>query len=104
MSVVASHAPAVDSFTSSVSGTEKLISRGQFNISLDFATGTGAGTVVLQRKLPGEAAYHTVTDAEGDAASWTGDLNTSWFEPEVSAYYKFVCTFTSGTIASRIGQ
>lgn len=101
---MASRSVLSTSFTSSTtSGAFTLRQAGEFNILLDFTTGTFVGTATLQRSYDGSTWYN-VTDAQGNVASWTADLNTAWFEPEAGVQYRWNVTRTSGTLATRLSQ
>jgi hypothetical protein len=90
--------------SSSTQSTAKRC-EGSFNLFLDFTTGSFVGSVTLKRKLYGQAAFHTVTDAQGNAATWTADLNTTWYEPTIGgAQYEWDVTRTSGDLVAGLGQ
>ena len=83
-------------FTSAVPG-EGIAVNDEANISLDFTTGSGIGTVVLQRSFDGG-----VTWKPGAIATYTADVEEGLITRE-PIQYRFNCTvFTSGIIAARI--
>lgn len=88
---------AVDDATDSVrvSGTEA--SR-IFLYTVDFSTGTGVGTVVLERSIGNEVNWETVaTHTSGVSTSYDDGLDN-----EV-VYYRLRCSaYTSGTIAASL--
>ncbi len=83
-------------FTSATE-SDTIALTGLFNISIDYATGSGVGTVELQRSFDNGATWHTTdtfttdTETNGEAAS---DL-----------LWQLDCTaYTSGTIACILEQ
>lgn len=72
-----------------------------FNLFLNFDT-PGVGSATLVRAFDGGSTYYTVTDAQGNAATWTANLNTTWIEWEDNVTYKWDVTRTSGSIIARI--
>ncbi len=87
-----------ESFTST--GTSKQIPlRDDFNVSIDFSTGSGVGTVELQRSFDKGNTWHT-TDTYTSDAEQIGDATG-----EGSIIWRLNCSaFTSGTIIARISQ
>lgn len=102
---MASKSKLTTTFTSSTTSSGYLMRLGgSFNIVLDFTTGVFVGTAVLQRSFDDGTTWQNVTDAQGNVASWTADLNTVWYEPEDNVYYRWNVTHTSGTLATRFSQ
>lgn len=76
---------------------------GYFNMQL---SGTWVGQVQLENSFDGGVNWNVVSlDATGAKAVYTGNVNTSVFEPEIGVLYRWNCTnYTSGTINYRISQ
>jgi hypothetical protein len=74
-----------------------------FNVSL---SGTWAGTALLKRKLPGEAAFSTFTVAGAAGGSWTANLNeaATIIPVEAGEQYAIYWTRVSGSLVYRLGQ
>lgn len=84
------------SFTSAVAG-DPMNAKGLFNISVEFTTGSGVGTVALQRSFDGGTTWRTVEQ-------YTSDTEKVGEAPE-NIQYRLNCTaYTSGTIEGRISQ
>lgn len=84
------------SFTSAVP-SEQVALNSDFNLSLDFSTGSGVGTVELQRSFDDGVTWETTdtisSDTENNGLA-VGNL-----------VWRLNCTaFTSGTIAGRLEQ
>ncbi len=76
--------------------TDWLQVEGDFNISLDFSTGSGVGTVVLEVSYDGETAKPTAIESfTADAEKVGNSPGNVWFRLRCTAY-------TSGTIAARL--
>lgn len=85
---------AINSFTSAVAGNE-MNAEGDFNISLDFTTGSGVGTVALERSFDGGVTWKKVKEYTADAEEVGNSAG--------SLLHRLNCTaFTSGTIAAEI--
>ncbi len=65
------------------------------NVSVDFTTGSGVGTVAVQRSLDGGATWHTVESYTADAEKIADSAGGAMFRLNCTAY-------TSGTIAGQI--
>ena len=86
------------SFTSAVPSDDTVPLIGLFNLSVDFTTGTGVGTVELQRSFDNELTWKTVD-------SFTADNESVGDAAENSVRWRLNCSaFTSGTITARISQ
>lgn len=73
-------------------------------INLQFS-GTWGGTVVLKRKLPGQASYSAITLGASAYGSYTTNINEPvWEEPEAGTLFILDFTRTSGTLGYRISQ
>lgn len=82
------------SFTAAAS-SDPLSTDGPFNISLDYTTGAGAGTVGLYRSFDSGVTWHLVEE-------FTGNTQKIADSPE-RILHKLECTvFTSGSIAGRL--
>lgn len=69
---------------------------GDFNLSLDFTTGGGSGTVDLQRSFDDGSTWETTDSiSANDERNGLAVSNLLW---------RFNCTHTSGTIACRLEQ
>ena len=92
---------ALISSTKSFTGTgtsDPISLRDDFNVSLDFTTGTGIGTVELQRSFDQGNTWFT-TD------SFTADDEKIGDATRENLRWRLNCTaFTSGIIAARISQ
>ena len=78
---------------------------GEFNFRLDFSTGTGVGTVEVQRSFDGGATWQAIGKPDLSAASFTGNVDGGGKEVERGILYRLRCTaFTSGTIAYRLSR
>lgn len=74
---------------------------------IDFATGTGVGTVTLERSTDDGRTWATARKPDFTNASWTNaDVNVDFdIDAEGGGQFRFHCTaFTSGTIYTRIGR
>lgn len=90
-----SAAKVEESFTSVTAGSA-MNTDGAFNISIDFTSGSGVGTVALERSFDG-STWHTVKEYTADAQE-VGDC------PE-RIKHRLNCTaYTSGTISGRLSQ
>ena len=85
-----------DTFTSATTGAKTLMT-GAFNVSVDFTTGSGVGTVALQRSFDDGVTWKTVktyTSGAEELADCPDDV-----------LYRFNCTaYTSGTIKCIMSQ
>lgn len=78
-----------------VGASASTVAYGYFNASV---SGTFVGTVQLQRKLPGQASFNTVT-------TYTTPTEAQDQEIEDGTEYRFNCSaYTSGTITYRLSQ
>lgn len=76
--------------------TDWLQVSGEFNISVDFTTGSGVGTVILERSFDG------VTAKPGVLETYAADMEKVGSNPE-NIFVRLRCSvFTSGTIAARL--
>lgn len=83
-----------ESFTGTGAGSS-MTTTSDFNISIDFTTGLGSGTVALERSFDGGTTWKTVK-------SYTADAEEVAECPE-NIQHRLNCTaFTSGTIAGRL--
>ncbi len=83
-----------DSFTSATTGTA-METTSDFNISVDFTTGSGSGTVALERSFDGGTSWKSVKEYTADAEEIG--------ECVEGIQHRLNCTaFTSGTIAGRL--
>ena len=83
-------------FTSAIASDPVALSGG-FNLSLDFTTGSGVGTVELQRSFDKGVTWETVDSKTADAEE-NGNANGNLL-------WRLNCTaFTSGTISGRLEQ
>lgn len=85
-----------ESFTST-GQTDWMAVDQSFNISVDFTTNSGVGTVVLERSFDGQnakpAAIETITADTEKVGDPAGE----------SIYYRLRCSaYTSGTITARL--
>lgn len=92
-----------DSISSTTTGTA-IRAQKDLWLSLDFTTGTFVGSVTLKCSRDGGTTYKTVTDAQGNAATWTADLETAWPVPVEDWLYRWDATRSSGTLAASIYQ
>jgi hypothetical protein len=76
--------------------TDWLQVNGDFNISVDMTTGSGVGTVVLQRSFDGVNAKPAAVD------TYTGDTEEVGNNPERIWVRLKVTDYTSGTISLRL--
>ena len=82
-------------FTSTTNSSNIALS-GDFNLSLDFTTGAGVGTVDLQRSFDEGVTWETTDSiSANDERIGLAVSNLLW---------RFNCTHTSGTIACRLEQ
>ena len=87
-----------ESFTGTGATATDIPLSGKFNFSADFTTGTGIGTVQLQRSFDSGVSWKT-TD------SLTADDESVGEAVENSVRWRLNCSaFTSGTIIARISQ
>lgn len=87
---------AVEKSLTATGQTDWLQVSKEFNVSVDFTTGSGSGTVVLERSFDGSNAK------PGALESYTADAEKVGESPE-DVYYRLRCTaYTSGTIALRL--
>lgn len=87
-----------NSFTS-VSVGDEFTADDVFDISVDFTTGSGVGTVVLKRSFD-----NGVTWKPGIVAEYATDTEERGRSPGI-VKYRFECTaYTSGTIATRLSS
>lgn len=87
---------AENSFTSTGPG-ESIELNGPFDVSVDFTTGAGAGTVVIERSFDDGATWKPKA-----VASYTSDAEEQGDSPGV-VLYRFNCTaYSSGTISTRL--
>ena len=75
--------------------TTGLEIQGDFNISVDFSTGSGVGQVDLERSFDEGVTFKVVE-------SYTSDVERVGNSPEQLVYRLRVSSFTSGTIAVRL--
>lgn len=76
--------------------TDWLQVSGDFNISVDFTTGSGVGTVILERSFDGVSAKPGVLE------EYTADMEKVGSNPE-NIFVRLRCSaFTSGTITARL--
>lgn len=102
---MSSMSKSLTTFTSTtVSDGYRMRLPGSFNISLDFTTGVFVGTAILQRSFDDGVTWASVTDAQGNVASWTANMNSAWFDPEDGVQYRWNVTRSSGTLYARISQ
>ena len=85
-------------FTSAIASAKNVPLSGKFNFSADFTTGTGVGTVQLQRSFDNGVTWKTTDEFTADDES-VGDA------VENSVRWRLNCSaYTSGTITARISQ
>ena len=84
------------SFTST-GQTEGLAINDDFNVSVDFTTGSGVGTIVLERSFDGG-----VTFKPGAVKTYTSDTEEAESFPEDIQFRLRCSVFTSGIIAVRL--
>jgi len=77
--------------------TTGLEIQGDFNISVDFSTGSGVGQVELERSFD-----DGVTFKPGSVDFFVADTEKVGNSPEQLVYRLRVSSFTSGTIAVRL--
>jgi len=86
------------SFTSAVPSDDDIALDGLFNFSADFVTGTGVGTVQVQRSFDNARTWKTTDE-------FTTDVENIGEATENSVRWRLNCSaFTSGTITARISQ
>ena len=86
------------SFTGTGTSDPVISLRDDFNLSLDFSTGSGVGTVELQRSFDQGNTWFT-TD------TFTADTENVGDATRENLRWRLNCTaFTSGIIAARISQ
>lgn len=85
-----------ESFTAT-GQTEGLAIQGGFNISVDFTTGSGSGTVVLERSFDGGSTWKP-----GAVESYSNDTEKVGDSPEDIQYRLRCSVYVSGTIAARL--
>ena len=92
---------ALKESTASFTGTgtsDPISLRDDFNLSLDFSTGAGVGTVDLQRSFDQGNTWHTTDTFSSDTQN-VGEATREELR------WRLNCTaFTSGIIAARISQ
>ena len=86
-----------ESFTATGASATDIALDGTFNFSADFTTGTGVGTIELQRSFDNKQTWKS-TD------SVTADDERIGEAVENSVRWRLFATITSGTILARISQ
>lgn len=71
--------------------------QGEFNISLDFSTGSGVGQVDLERSFDNGTTFKPAA-----VDSYQDDNEKVGSSPELIMYRLTCSTYTSGTIAGRL--
>lgn len=92
---------------SPVGGTANAATPQGFYHDFNFALwGTFSATVQLEKSFDAGITWLVCCkDNNGTAASYTGAINLSGFEPEYGVLYRWNCTaYTSGTVNYRISQ
>lgn len=87
------------SFTSTGDdGQQPVVLVNDFSVSVDFTTGSGIGTVQLQRSFDDGATWKTIE-------SYSVDTEKRGFEPEQDVFYRLnASAYTSGTINGRLSR
>jgi hypothetical protein len=83
------------------------VQRGDFNIGLDFTTGSAVGAQMqLQRQSLGGSGFVPVTFVDGSALGpFTADLHATFSDGARGTVYRWAClAITSGTVTSLIAQ
>ena len=81
----------------SATASDTVALNGDFNVSLDFTTGSGVGTVEMQRSFDSGATWETTDTYTADTELNALAVSNLLWRLNCSAY-------TSGTIAGRLEQ
>lgn len=76
---------------------------GAINVFIDFTTGSGVGSVQLQRRR-GSGAALPITGNGSTLYNFTADASEIIVEVEPGISYRWAATVTSGTIATTMSQ
>jgi len=89
----------VNQIASSTPSDSLRVKGNTLHLSLDFSTGTFVGSATLQVSKDGGATFQNVTDAQGNAATWSsGPLETPWPNVVKGFLYRWDVARTSGTL------
>ena len=81
-----------------VGGADPAPLKDKLNVTVDFTTGSGIGTIQLQRSFNKGVKWYVME-------SYTADTSKIFDEPEHGVEYRLNCSaFTSGTIAGRLSR
>lgn len=92
---MSAHGQEASSFTAT--GQSSTLVGRHLTVDLDF----GTGTVVVQRDTFGDGTWFTVTDVDGNAASYTADQTIN-FDGGKTVNWRLNCTAHSADITYRI--
>ena len=96
-------AALVETFDTTGNGQWFTPQVGAFNLFVDFTTGSGVGSVQLQRRR-GSGAALPITGNGSTLYNFTADASEIIVEVEPGISYRMKATITSGTIATTMSQ